>query len=225
MMTGKDDTATPASPGSMPKPWGKSIRDEKKLGGKFPAPTQLTLTALSMTKDFGLRVRTWKMPITGSIPQTEAVLLGLARGDAPSGDAKLVSDTLDGINFDAPSYYTLVIDMPEWDLCNDGVYANYDPFMFFQEKEETIDGRIVASKKQQNWSFFNAEMVRVGGSCAVRCINFCKEPGGDNNLPPKARSAFGFNIYLNIPLAGAGKPGARALIIIDPTGENQGPNT
>ena len=220
-----DDTpsadATPVA--GVPKPYGKSIRTEKKLGGKFPAPTQLTLTALSMTPDFEVRASTWKMPITGSIPQTEAVLLGLARGAAPVDGAKLVSDALDGLHFEGASYYTLVIDMPTWNFCWDGEYANYDPFIFFHEKEENIDGRIVVAKKQPNWSFFNAEMVKTGGSNAVRCINFCKETGGDNNLPPKARSAFGFNIYLNVPNASRSAPAARTIIIIDPTGENQGP--
>jgi len=219
-----DTTAPEALPApGAPKPYGKSIRTKKKLGGKFPAPTQLTLTVLSMTRAFELRASTWKMPITGSIPQTEAVLLGLARGEAPVDSARLVSDSLDGLNFEGASYYTLVIDMPTWNFCWNGDYANYDPFIFFHEKEEIMDGRIKVAKKQPNWSFFNAEMVKVGDSNAVRCINFCKETGGDNNLPPKVRSAFGFNIYLNVPVASRSAPTARTIIIIDPTGENQGP--
>ena len=213
--------ATPV-PG-VPRPYGKSIKTVKKLGGKFPAPTMVTLTALSMTRDFELRASTWKMPITGSIPQTEAILLGLARGKAPTAEAKLVSDGLDGIVFDDPSYYTLVIDTPGWNFCYDGEYANYDPFIFFHEKEAIVDGRIVVAKKHPNWSFFNAEMVKVGGSNAVRCINFCKKPGGDDPLPYKECCPFGFNIYLNVPLAGSRAPDARTIIIIDPTGENQGP--
>lgn len=223
-MNNEPPAAAQPIPG-VPKPYGKSVRSRKKIGGKFPAPPLLTLTAISLTKDHELRASTWKMPITGSIPQTEAVLLGVARGDAPKDAAKLVSDTLDGINFDDPSYYTLVIDVPNWNFCGEGVYASYDPFVFFHEKEETINGRIAIAKKQQNWSFFNAEMTKVGGSNAVRCINFCKEPGTEDNLPPKARSPFGFNIYLAVPIAGRQASDDRSIIIIDPTGENEGPKT
>jgi hypothetical protein len=221
-MTNETPDAQPI-PG-VPKPYGKSIRTVKQLGGKFPAPAVLTLTAVSLTKDLELRASTWKMQISGSIPQTEAVLLGLARGEEPKGNARLVSDTLDGIVFDDPSYYTLVIDVPGWNFCGDGVYASYDPFVFFFEKEEIIDGRIEVAKKQQNWSFFNAEMTKVGGSNAVRCINFCKEPGTENGLPPKARSPFGFNIYLAVPIAGRQASDGRTIVVIDPTGENKGPN-
>ena len=208
----------------VPRPFGKSVRAQKKLGGKFPAPVLLTLTAISLTKAHELRASTWKMPITGSIPQTEAELLRVALGDAPGGDARLVSDTLDGIIFDAPSYYTLVIDVPNWNFCGEGVYASYDPFVFYYEKEETIDGRIEVARKQPNWSFFNAEMIEVGGSNAVRCIDFCKEPGTEDDLPPKARSPFGFNIYLAVPIAGRQASDGRSIVIIDPTGENKGPN-
>jgi hypothetical protein len=218
-------TPQPATPQSgVPQPYGKSIRTQKPLGGKFPAPLLLTLTAVSLTRDLELRASTWKMSITGSIPQTEAVLLGLARGGAPTGDARLVSSSLDGLVFDEASYYTLVIDVPGWKFCGEDAYASYDPFVFFHEKEEMIDGKPVATKKQPNWSFFNAEMIQVAGSNAVRCINFCKETGSDKPLPAKARSPFGFNIYLAVPIAGRQARDGRSVVVIDPTGENKGPN-
>jgi hypothetical protein len=216
-----DDSDSRQLLGGMPQPHGKSIKESFK-GEAFPTPKWAMLTAITIDQSFGLRARTWEMPIADSIEATEARLLALALSPADEGKG-LVSQTLDGIRFHEPSYYTLVIDGQDWDFCYDGKYPGFDPFIFFASKAEVVGDRVDPKPKDENWSFLNAEPVKVGGLNAVRCINFFKQPGSQDDLPPYVSSPFGFNIYLHIPLAKRLVEGPRAVIIIDPTGENQGP--
>jgi hypothetical protein len=230
--------------GGTPVPHGKSIKEKRPKTelqadkDKFPDPRDVTLMALSITGKFGLRARTWRTTLKGEFADADALkgaveaaeieLLELARRDGDSTkDFTRVSLTLDGLWFYAPSWFTIVIDTDDWDFCYKGDFKNYDQFMFYGQKDRIVGNATIPDEKDENHSFFNAEAdtIRAGrdpARNAVRCRNYFKMPNEDGADLDRI-SPFGFNIFLHIPLERLIGAENRAVIIIDPTGENRGP--
>ena len=233
-MTSENDTPTGADVnahvfiGGIAKPHGKSI-SEKRRGPKFPDPRRVTLMALSVTPEMTLRVRTcWADIGAGqTVADVEAKLFAIASKDVSEAESALqgvypLSANLAGIDFDKPSHFTIVVHNDDWTFCYDGQYPGYDAFGFFADKDVLIDQAVIPKRFDQNWSFFNAEPIEVAGFAAVRTQNYIKKPGTDEDLGKSETSPFGFNIFLAVPLAPIIDV-PRAIIIVDPTGDNKGP--
>lgn len=143
------------------------------------------------------------------------------------------------IIFKKASYFTIVLDEDGWDFYypdhenpEPDFFDIHDPIMFIREKSLLIYENGKWKKDTDlytlNRTFYESELVdvRVAGVVrkAVRCINFfvknaAGEPVGKGDIQP-----FGFNILLQVPYAESANPLHKSLLIIDPDGQNQGPD-
>ncbi|MET1113003.1 MAG: hypothetical protein ABWX67_15910, partial [Allosphingosinicella sp.] len=141
------------------------------------------------------------------------------------------------MTFKGPTYFTIVVDNDNWDflfpapqLEDPPGVESHDPILFIARKVTLVEGpgggltREVQSFAP-NTAFYNAEPVLVDGRNAVRCINFCTDAQG-RPIGGDARNIqdIGFEIYLRAPFRIAGADDRKIVVIIDPDGQNQGPD-
>jgi hypothetical protein len=198
---------------------GDSVRDKRLGQPGYDAPEDICLLYIRVDHDSGLHVRHYQDQLNGrTVDQAEADLLAEAR---PSGDrAKphLKGQNFEGMVFDRPSWFTILLDEAEWSFFSDPAVPGNDPIVFLAQK----DGDATGKQFDPNHSFYDAELVRVDGRPAVRCINFCKTDAAGTPLPTGATTNFCYEINLRAPFALPGSE-SHITIIIDPTGENRGP--
>ena len=214
-----------------------SIRNRKKGTGNYKRkPEYLTLMAIGFDNNEQMFwTRTYCTPVKTTIDEAgiQAKELRLATfaishtrvEDPMPADVVEVARNVDHIDFDGPSYFTVVICWKDWGFVDDAA-TGQDPLRFWRKKTGT-------TVEYANSSFFDAEPKDVktyeGDFKAVRCINHVKEDDG-SDVPKGQRRRFGFDIYLTVPLSpllelskNAILP-PRVVIIIDPTGDNKGPS-
>lgn len=216
--------------GATPRLHGLSIREKKKGTANFSKlPELLTLMAIGMDPNsFELWVRTYKFKITknadlSEIKNAEKHLLQDAMNDSATNGAIEVSRDVDKIDFFENSYFTIVICIKGWNFVFNEKFYGHDQFRFYGSKDQIIGNEILTIPKHENHSFFDAEADKIDGFSAVRCINYRKREKTETDLDYDEDSPFGFNIYLEVTLIPFIPVAKRVVVIIDPTGENKGP--
>lgn len=136
-----------------------------------------------------------------------------------------------------PCYFTVVIDQPGWDFYypdpanpDPAWPESHDPLLFLEEKSavKEVDGEWIRvyHSYAKNRSFYNAEYSPITGKPSVRCINFMTKNDDGDILGPNKFQKFSFNIILRVPISLLDETDTRKItIIIDPDGQNQGPDT
>ncbi|MEA3017902.1 MAG: hypothetical protein QOI38_2624 [Sphingomonadales bacterium] len=214
---------------------GASIRTDKlSLGGTYQLPAHLYVLYISMAPEGKLIVRHVQDDITPSdIDAAEDRLIAAAmQATAPAG-------TLDSIKFTEPSYFTIVLDVADWDFyypapSNPTPDAGlmHDPIAFLEKKTILIELPVgsdnwvkIERAFSKNYTFFNAQPLekQVGATRrkAVRCINFLTKNDNGDPLDMCATQDFGFNILVQVPLVQGGVD--KVTLLIDPSSQNQGP--
>lgn len=148
------------------------------------------------------------------------------------------TNPFDLIEFDRPTYFTIVIGQPGWDFYypdpenNDPAWPeSHDPIIFLEEKSsirDTGNGQWVREYRSfnKNRAFYNSEQITVLGRPAFRCINYITKNKDGDMLEPGKLQRFSFNIFLRVPISLQDPSDTRMItLILDPDGQNQGPNT
>jgi hypothetical protein len=207
----------------FPAPHGASVR-ETRLGtpGFETAPDEVFLIYLRVDRDSGLHVSHYRDKLDGrSIADAEAALMAEARPryrnpDDRYGEGKphRVGSNFEGLDFSTPCYFTIILDEARWRFYDDPAAPMNDPIVFLAEKH----GQIF----DPNDSFFDATIITPKGRPGLRCINFVRADAAGTPIPEGQSRRFCFEIHLSAPFS---LPGSQRhiTIIIDPTGENQGP--
>lgn len=216
-------------------PHGDSVRVRKLYEPGFEEPPSAAYLVYIKSETYGnLKVRHMFRDelVEGSVKATEEALLAGARA---GGSPDQVGKDFETMLFTKPCYFTVVLDNDEWDFYfpdpgtepKPGAEA-HDPIVFIGEKTTLIERpngpalREVA-KYDPNTSFYDAEEVQVGGRNAVRCINFLRDSDGQP-IAKKARQNLGFEILVRIPFSLSPFEDRKIVVIIDPDGQNQGPD-
>jgi hypothetical protein len=218
------------------QPHGDSVR-VRKLGspGFENPPTAAYLVYIRLEAGANLTVRHMFRDslIDGSIQTTEEALLKSAKTAA--GSPEQVGKDFETMLFEQPCYFTIVLDNDNWDFYfpdpesvpEPGAEAQ-DPIVFIASKTTLIEQPNGPAKRETktydpNTSFYDAKEIVVSGRSAVRCINFHRNLEGEP-LKRYESQNLGFEILLRVPFSVSPTEDHKIVIIIDPDGQNQGPD-
>jgi hypothetical protein len=157
-------------------------------------------------------------PYTGTVAESEARLIAVARGAAPTGSIVVEGTNFQNIVWRRPHYMTFVIDNPGWNIFW-GPGGLDDPLTFLEEKPGSTKTYLT-----DNYTFFDAEPIQnLAAGDAFRCINYHHRDEYTNELYNGDVRDYCFLIHLLSPFAGLPNPHSHIVVIIDPDGQNQGP--
>jgi hypothetical protein len=206
-------------------PHGWSVQQKRPTASnKYPDPKYLFFIYIRLV-DNKLEVSHEYDKITGSVSSTEIGLLKRAR-DTTNSYSKNFAD----LKWKRPCYVTIVVDIPGWRL--QWGPRGLDPFAFRSSKDVLKGGEIKPQYYDPNYSFLEAEKIYhlpgekentlIPGNATVRCINFCKEDELGQDMTGTQVRSYCFEIYVLVPFSQAD---SYVTVLIDPDGQNQGPNT
>lgn len=196
---------------------GYSIRRPTQADDpRYPRPDSLYLIYVAFDEQISLNVRHYHTPLAGgNVTAGEAALVSQARaGAAPIGR------NFRDLVWREPCYLTLAIDAPGWQF-SWGTGDSGDPMIFLGEKDLNEAGILQRRFYDPNYSFLDAIPTAPEGADGVRCINHFKQDAEGNSIGPGQVRRYCFEIYLEVPFASEPE---RISIIIDPDGQNQGPD-
>lgn len=216
-------------------PHGDSVRVRKLYTPGFeqpPSAAYLVYIKLESSGNLLVRHMFRDSLLGGSIKATDELLFeAAAAGDSPYQ----VGKDFETMVFKTPCYFTVVLDNDNWDFYFPdpeteplpGAEA-HDPIVFISEKTVLVERPNGPALRQvstydRNTSFYDAEDIVVGGRRAVRCINFLRDAEG-NPLKERARQNLGFEILVRIPFSISASEDRKIVVVIDPDGQNQGPD-
>lgn len=215
-------------------PHGSSVRT-RKLSSKpnYKPPKRLFMVYIRM-KDGKLEVQYLeKYPIVWSKLRDEIDALFLI-GSNGGGHF----NAFDLMIFEMPSVFVVALDQPGWDFYYpDPTNADpkwpesHDPIVFIEKKA------VLVKNDQDEWertefdfdknrAFYDSQAFDIGRhGKAVACCNFITRNQDGDMLEYGKKQDFSFNIYLRVPFSLSGLDEKKITIILDPDGQNQGPNT
>jgi hypothetical protein len=216
-------------------PHGDSVRLHKLYTPGFEVPPSAAyLVYIKLETGGNLTVRHMfrKSLIDGSVKATEKMLFAGAR---MGGSRDQVGKEFETMEFSMPCYFTVVLDNDNWDFYfpDPGVEPApgdeaQDPIVFIERKTTLVERLNQPALRQvatydPNRSFYDAEEVLVDGRSAVRCINFLRDAEG-NPLGKGETQDLGFEILVRIPFSLSPSQDRKIVVVIDPDGQNQGPD-
>lgn len=219
---------------------GDSVREDKlRNGPPFFPPDRVYVVYISMDSNGALIVHQKPASLNGNdVNKVEDDVIDniIKTNPAPTNFSKMM--------FDRPSYFTIVLDVDDWDFYYPDPNNRYpsateyhDPVVFLEKKTIIVEVPSAGGGKWakevydyvMNKSFYNmvsiVKDVRRDGvtkqRSAIRCINFLSV-NDDGDPPAQGQCAeFGFNILVRVPYSSDKK--SKVTLIIDPDGQNQGP--
>lgn len=216
-------------------PHGDSVRLHKLYTPGFgvpPSAAYLVYIKLEASGNLTVRHMFRNSLVDGSVKATENMLFAGARaGDSPDQ----VGKDFETMKFSKPCYFTVVLDNDNWDFYfpDPGVEPApgdeaQDPIVFIGKKTTLVERLDQPAMRQvatydENKSFYDAEEVLVGGRSAVRCINFLRDAKG-KPLGKRETQNLGFEILVRIPFSLSPSQDRKIVVVIDPDGQNQGPD-
>jgi hypothetical protein len=219
---------------SVQVPYGDSVRVRKLGAPGYKAPDALYLVYVNFDANNQLVVRHMHATALGGRGVAAVERNLVAQAAAGDGGPQQVGRDFETMRFKGPTYFTIVIDNDNWDflfpapqLQDPPGEESHDPILFIERKvtlEEGPGGDLTREVQYYapNTSFYNAEPVLVDGRNAVRCINFFTDARG-RQIEGSGQN-IGFEIYLRAPFKIAGAEDRKIVVIIDPDGQNQGPD-
>lgn len=216
-------------------PYGDSVRLHKLYTPGFEVPpSAVYLVYIKLEAGDNLTVRHMfrESLIDGSVKATEKALFAGARsGSSPDQ----VGKDFETMEFKKPCYFTVVLDNDNWDFYfpdpgtepRPGEEAQ-DPIVFIGSKTTLVERPNQPALRQvetydPNKSFYDAEEILVDGRSAVRCINFLRDSEG-KPLGSRKTQDLGFEILVRIPFSLSPSQDRKIVVVIDPDGQNQGPD-
>lgn len=214
-------------------PHGSSVRT-RKLSTKpnYKPPKRLFMVYIRM-KDGKLEVQYLeKDPIVWSNLRNE---INDLFGTASTGNGHI--NAFDLMVFKKPSVFVVVLDQPGWDFYypdptnSDPKWPeSHDPIVFIEKKAVLLknddEWERVEADFDKNRAFYDCEYFDIGNhGKAVSCCNFITKNEDGDLLEQNKKQDFSFNIYLRVPFSLTGQDEKKITIILDPDGQNQGPNT
>jgi hypothetical protein len=216
-------------------PHGDSVRLRKLYKPGFeepPSAAYLVYIRLEAAGNLTVRHMFRDSLVKGSVKATEEALFAAAKA---GGSEEQVGKDFEPMIFTKPCYFTVVLDNDNWDFYfpdpgtepAPGDEAQ-DPIVFIGKKTTLVERPNQAATREvktydPNGSFYNAEEVLVGSRSAVRCINFLRDSKG-KPLAKQASQNLGFEILVRIPFALSASQDRKIVVVIDPDGQNQGPD-
>lgn len=198
--------------------YGHSVKTYKAPSATYPTPQSLSLIYISDGENDEFIVRHMFMPNFTNLAQAEVELLEIAR-DGQTHEYWVGKDFIN-LKWREPCFVTFVLDMSNYEFYW-GSQPNHDPIKFVRVRD--IDNGLPPPPAgyAPNYSFYNAQPVLVDGRSAVRCTNFLKGDQAGTNLPTAAdRRYYCIYLYTLVTYTSGPKHGH----IIDPDGQNQGPD-
>lgn len=186
---------------------------------KYPDPLSLFMIYLARDANHSLIVRHLHSPVFSDRLAEETTLLSIARRGKPH--PLMVGKNFAGLNWRFPTYITIVVDVAGYDFASVAT-VGYDPIVFRDEKKRNVNGTIQTLQYDPNWSFYNGDIGTLDNFAAFRMTNYHKADAAGNDLPtPKDQKIYCMDIYLLEPFGGGG---GSVTSILDPDGQNQGPD-
>jgi hypothetical protein len=199
--------------------FGDPIRNHKVDPTTHPAPKALFLIYITMNGQKLIVRHMEEYDIEGDkddIKEAEIRLLQDAKANL-----NVVGRNFERMTWDEPCYITMVLDIPGWKFYwRDN--PNQDPIVFLQYKD--LRG-IGAPAYTKNTTFFDAELddITPSSSYAHKALRFINHFRDENDKPLHGKDLrYCFEIYLEAPFFIAGQS-SYITILIDPDGQNQGP--
>jgi hypothetical protein len=209
---------------------GHSIKENRlNTSAAYPAPKALYFLYISIQNN-RLVVKIFEDSYVGSdLEGSEQNLMAKAKSADPGN-----ASNFNGLKWREPCYFTMVLDAPDWKFHNgNNDKFNHDPFIFVSHKN-IILAKGTASGGQDtcedkfydpNYSFYDAVVddMNYNGTLIprVRCINFFKCDQNGTEIGHKQYKDYCFEIFLEAPY---GSGGGSVTMLIDPDGQNQGPD-
>jgi hypothetical protein len=221
---------TGASSGFSKMSHGHSIMDTRLDNIIYKKPQSLYFVYMRISED-GLLVKHLEDQFIGNdIEGAEKTLLVAARDP----NTILGGTNFKGIKWRKACYFTIVIDNPGWKFHRSNCSGySHDPFIFMSHKNIIIgvdsEGNDICLDKfyDPNYSFYDGDasdlVMDAERVARVRCINHFKCDTIGTDIGPKQYKDYSFEIFLEAPFTGPG--GESITVLVDPDGQNQGPNT
>lgn len=208
------------------KSHGASVKDPFPVSWPGTGPiTSLYFVYIAVDATQNLVVRQFYDTLgTRTIDEAEIDTFRQAAGGTGSATPK--GFNFENLIFKEPCYFTMALDHPTWQFY-DYNFPDHDPFIFITRKEKIIGGRELTVSYDPNYSFFDARVKPIPGyaQSSVRCINHFRADLWGRRVANYEVQNYGFEIYIRIPFALRGGGEQYVTILIDPDGQNQGPNT
>jgi len=156
-----------------------------------------------------------------AVETAEEEIVAQIRVDLASG-TPLPPETA-SVQFDHyPSYFTVVLDAGNWQFFPENGGAADETMIFVREKPADTTGG-PGMRYDPNKSFYNLSRRRIQGRDSIRCANYMLDRNGDP-LDENESRTYSFNFLVRVPIKTPESGEDPWLtIIIDPTGQNQGP--
>jgi hypothetical protein len=212
---------------------GHSIRTRKLYKGEYYQPPKCLFMVYIRMFEGRLEVQYLKKrEIVWDNLSTEVERLFAAASEG-KGDI----NAFDLIVFDEPTVFVVVLDQEGWEFYypdpeNDEPSwpETHDPIVFIEKKAVLVKeaGKWVRRQYdyQKNRAFYDSQAFEIGEvGRAVMCYNFITKNKDGDILEYGKHQDFSFNIYLRVPFSLTGLDERKITIILDPDGQNQGPNT
>ena len=149
---------------------------------------------------------------------TEARLLKMAQSSDPAHYAEFRGYGFENIEFiEYMCFFTIILDAPGYSF-HDG--KDTDP-LWFLEKKENSSLAPPPAPVAPNRSFFDLEMIEIGGYPALRCRNYMCNGYTGEPLKEGEEQGFIFNLYIRGRYEHGGDGGV--VLAIDPDGVSKGP--
>lgn len=196
------------------QPFGNSVR----LAGPGEKIDHVTLLYIGVKKGVWT-VSRWFSPIgEKGLHATEARLLKFAQSAKPARHGAFQGFGFEDIRFNEyMSYFTVILDAPGYSF-HDG--KDTDP-IWFLEKKENSSLPPPPAPVAPNRSFYDLEMIDIGGYPALRCRNYMCNGYTGEPLKEGEEQGFIFNLYIRGQYAHGGDYGV--VLAIDPDGVSKGP--
>lgn len=208
-----------------------SVRPSHGRSIKAPRPGNHDLFGvyfvyISMDNQFRLVINQAYADLNGaSYEAVERDLLTVTKNRVVN-DPRWRGQNFESLVFKKACWFSLVLDMPGWGFYDFPV-MNHDPIKFIGNKEIIHNGNPQPKEFHENHSFFEGDVdenftVGANRRHLLRSKNFFlnddEQPITDEIID------YGFEIYVRVPFAYAAGKLKETTIIIDPDGQNQGPD-
>ncbi|WP_157217260.1 hypothetical protein [Flavisphingomonas formosensis] len=199
--------------------WGDSPISAPPAG--VAEPDRILVMYLGFDQDFQLKpVQRAELLNGRTVEVAEEEIVAQIRVDLASGTPLPAEGA--GVQFDHyPSYFTVVLDAGKWQFFPENGGAADETMIFVREKAADSNGP--GTRYDPNKSFYNLSRRRIQGRDSIRCANYMLDRQGRPMQENETRT-YSFNFLVRVPINNPESGEDPWLtIIIDPTGQNQGP--
>lgn len=206
--------------------YGESVREYKPESQTYPTPTALSLIYITLgyvedptenQDKLEFIVRHMYMDKYTDLDKAEQTLFDIAKAGQPH--SYWVGKDFIDLKWSEPCFVTVVLDCHNHEFYWN-IQPGHDPIVFVQQRIIDNGRPHPPEPYSKNYSFYNAIPRLIRGRSAVRCVNFLKADQAGTDLK-KGESQY-FCIHFNMLVTYAS--GVKHGHIIDPDGQNQGPD-